>query len=268
MRPPKPLITVREIVLVLVATAAALLVREWIRRHFVADAVDPALAKHLSFLLCVPVWLALSAPVLATHRRYVAAILRFESGTARLILLGIAVGVACRVLWWAQATLFGALDLSGTAGDPGTFSWSFGCPPLTVFATGLVTMALVTPLIEELIHRGLIQTYFDRFGAPAGILVSAFIFTVFHETGNWPIVFLLGTMLAIQFRGSATLWFPIATHATYNGLIQFDWVCVSLEWQPAKSDVPSLPLIALSLLAGMAALVAIVHTLRIAQKRR
>ncbi len=265
---PNPPIVTREIVLILIATFAALIVREWVRRLLLENAVDPALAKHLSWLLCVPVWLALSGPVLVRNRSFILSILSLKPGSARLILLGAIAGVACRVLWWAYATFIGALDLAGNATESGQFSWRFSCPPLVPFTVGFVTMAVLTPLIEELFHRGFIQTYFARFGTTAGVLVSALLFTVLHSFDSWPFVFLLGILFAIQFHRAETLWFPIATHAVYNGLIQLDWVCVSLQWQPAESSVRSVTLFGLSTLTAVAALIVIALTIRAAPARR
>ena len=41
------------------------------------------------------------------------------------------------------------------------------------------------------------------------------------------IVFLMGVVLGTQFWNTRTLWTTIVTHATYNGLVQFDWRCLT-----------------------------------------
>lgn len=86
-------------------------------------------------------------------------------------------------------------------------------------ALDLVAVAVLTPVAEELLFRGVF------FGGvrqrlpfiPAAVVTTA-LFTIVHEPQAWPGVFVLGFGLALARERTRTLWAPIAAHATVNGL--------------------------------------------------
>ena len=90
---------------------------------------------------------------------------------------------------------------------------------LQALVLDLVAIAVLTPLAEELLFRGIF------FGGvrqrlpfiPAAIVTTA-LFTIVHEPQAWPGVFVLGFGLALARERTGTLWAPIAAHATVNGL--------------------------------------------------
>lgn len=90
---------------------------------------------------------------------------------------------------------------------------------LEAMVLDLVSIAILTPVAEELLFRGLL------FGAlrqrlpfiPAAV-TSSLLFTVVHEPQAWPGVFLLAFGLALAYERTRTLWAPIVTHATVNAI--------------------------------------------------
>lgn len=83
----------------------------------------------------------------------------------------------------------------------------------------LVAVAILTPIAEELLFRGVF------FGGvrqrlpfvPAAVATTA-LFTLVHEPQAWPGVFVLGFGLALAYERTKSLWAPIAAHATVNGV--------------------------------------------------
>lgn len=118
-------------------------------------------------------------------------------------------------------------------------------PPLTSMVILIVSPALVAPLMEELLFRGLLQTFFiglfirhrlptfgsepdDMMGvsmAPtipgqcrwAGIFFTAVLFAVFHGNWqHWPALFVLGIGLGYAFERHGNLLLPIMVHSLFN----------------------------------------------------
>jgi hypothetical protein len=86
-------------------------------------------------------------------------------------------------------------------------------------ALDLVAIAVLTPLAEELLFRGVLFTGLrQRVAFVPAALVATALFTVVHEPQAWPGVFVLGFGLALAYERTRTLWAPIATHATVNAL--------------------------------------------------
>ena len=90
---------------------------------------------------------------------------------------------------------------------------------LEALVLDIVAVAVLTPIAEELLFRGVF------FGGvrqrvpfiPAAVATTA-IFTLVHEPQAWPGVFVLGFGLALAYERTRSLWAPIAAHATVNGL--------------------------------------------------
>lgn len=81
------------------------------------------------------------------------------------------------------------------------------------------TGALLTPLGEELVFRGVIANALNRYGAGAGIVVSAAIFGLAHGLSVITILaFMIGLMTGALFRRTGSLWPCLVVHVVYNGL--------------------------------------------------
>lgn len=90
---------------------------------------------------------------------------------------------------------------------------------LTALALDLLAVAVLTPVAEELLFRGvLFGGLRQRLPFTGAALIATALFTVVHEPQAWPGVFVLGFGLALAYERTRTLWAPIATHATVNGI--------------------------------------------------
>ena len=228
------------IIAVIVFNVCALLVRAYLQIELVARGHDANLAKDLSYLVVPPILALLLVPVFRGNRRALYACLDGHGLTLRLLFSAIGIGLLARAAYWCQLVFTVATGIT-TNSDPaaieGPLFW-FACPPVQEFALALVVWILLIPFVEEIIHRGLIQSTLMPSGHWTAVILSALIFTAFHAPSSMPIAFLLGIVLAIQFAGSGTLWAPIITHAVYDGLIQLDWRCMRGLWNPSPDDTP------------------------------
>ena len=183
--------------------------------------------------------------------------------TLRLVLAATALGVTMRALWWSQ--LVAGISFGLTVNDDPVAavgqSISWNCPPAGALLLGVLVMALLVPLMEEALHRGLVQSALAHRGPVPAVMMSATIFTVFHPPTSYGFVFLMGLILGAQFWLTGSLWATMITHAIYNGLVQFDWRCLQGQWNPPADSLPqtipgllALGVLMFSLLASLALL--------------
>ncbi len=87
------------------------------------------------------------------------------------------------------------------------------------FLLALLGGAFVTPLGEELLFRGVIANALNRYGALAGVGLSAIIFGVAHGTGviMW-VAIMMGLLSGALFRRTGSVWPSVLLHMVYNGL--------------------------------------------------
>lgn len=91
----------------------------------------------------------------------------------------------------------------------------------------LVSVAVLIPVIEEILFRGFLQSYFRRhLGAQSAIVCSAICFSLFHfsVSQSWSNVvivvslFILGLFLGYIYERQRSLWAPIGLHVTFNAV--------------------------------------------------
>lgn len=87
------------------------------------------------------------------------------------------------------------------------------------FLLALLGGAIVTPLGEELLFRGVMANALNRYGALAGVGLSAVIFGVVHGTGviMW-VAIMMGLLSGALFRKTGSVWPSVLLHMVYNGL--------------------------------------------------
>ena len=95
-------------------------------------------------------------------------------------------------------------------------------------ATGFYFMVFRVALLEEVIFRGILQTYFSaklsfmRFGEAASILLTALLFGIWHYPfihTTWYAAAQHGTIYGIAYSKTKNLWVPVGLHALNNFLI-------------------------------------------------
>ena len=85
--------------------------------------------------------------------------------------------------------------------------------PLLFFLIG----GLISPIAEEICFRGVLYSYFRRWGVVPAILISSIIFTSLHSFHGFPAIQTVGAVLfAISFELSKSLLVPIVIHIISN----------------------------------------------------
>lgn len=97
------------------------------------------------------------------------------------------------------------------------------------FTRAAITVAAVavTPLFEELLFRGLLQTVIHRATARAAVAIagSSLLFAVVHHASTQPAMFVLSVCLGVTYWFTGNLWCAVAIHAAFNALsIARAWV--------------------------------------------
>ncbi|NBG86923.1 CPBP family intramembrane glutamic endopeptidase [Isachenkonia alkalipeptolytica] len=86
-----------------------------------------------------------------------------------------------------------------------------------------LSVAIVVPLFEEVMHRGIIYQQLKKgFSVPMAIIFQALIFGVFHF--NWLqgiYAFIGGIVLALLYEYTKSLWAPILMHMGWNATSLF-----------------------------------------------
>ncbi len=86
------------------------------------------------------------------------------------------------------------------------------------FALSFIGGALLTPLGEEILFRGVIANALNRHGALAGVLGSSLIFGLAHGVSViLPVAIMVGVLSALLFRASGSVWPCVLLHGVYNG---------------------------------------------------
>lgn len=229
-----------HVIAVLVALTAALIARAVLQVEFREAGIQRQFAADLSYLVVPPILVLLLFPVLNASRNPLRERFSTSHVDGRILFSAVALGALLRLAWWCHVVVGVSLGLYRN-NDPNLvngLTFGFQCPPGYVLATGVLVMTLLVPITEEIVHRGLVQTYLHRFGARIAISGSAATFAVFHPPGTWAFVFVAGVVFGTQYWLTRSLWPSIVTHATINGLILMDWRCLHGQWNPPASDLP------------------------------
>lgn len=110
----------------------------------------------------------------------------------------------------------------GSADDPQAILHAAARGGAVPFLLSFIGGALLTPLGEELLFRGVVANALNRFGMWAGVGLSSVIFGVAHGVGViLPIAIMMGLFSGILFRMTGSIWPSVALHSLYNGLHSF-----------------------------------------------
>jgi membrane protease YdiL (CAAX protease family) len=229
-----------HVIAALIALSAALIARALLQLKFREAGFTHAFAADLSYLVVPPILAILLFPVFWRGRDKRLRQLLGARCNGPMLVNALIIGVLLRLAWWCHVIAGVALgiyqdDGINQAGGP---VFTFQCPPLPILATGVLVMAILVPIVEETIHRGLVQSYLHGFGPVIAIAGSAAVFTAYHPPGSWGFAALAGVVFGAQYWITRSLWPSIITHATVNGLIQLDWRCLRGQWNPPASELP------------------------------
>ncbi|MEQ8207733.1 MAG: CPBP family intramembrane glutamic endopeptidase [Woeseia sp.] len=254
----------RLLALVLLAQVCALFLRSWLEIEL--DFRGIANATHLSYLVVPPVLLALLLPLLREHKATVLERLNFQQLTWKLIGTGLLLGVLLRISNWCALIILGVVQLPTT--DAPIFNempiTGFQCPPVSALLSLVTIFAMLTPVVEEALNRGLILHWLLVRGRRVAIVLSAFFFAIFHAPEDIPFAFGFGLFAAVYVLNSGNLWGAIIAHGTFNGLNALDWLCFRIVWQPSGQSTTLVLIAAFALAIGIATTVT---SFRIVRKR-
>jgi membrane protease YdiL (CAAX protease family) len=229
---------------------AALLIRSRIDSLLLQHGTSPDIAADLSYLV-VPVCLAgLLWPLLRHQASLLKSLIRTDSVGVRSCAYAVVTGALLRLVYWAQLVAGVSVGVYTDIDSAGLLQpvFSFACPALPVLLLGFFVMSLVVPLVEEFVHRGLIQSSLNHRGPLLAIATSSLLFTAFHRPASWGFVLFAGLVFGTLFWKTRTLWLPVIAHATTNGISQVDWRCLRGQWNPPADALPLWPVAIAALL--------------------
>lgn len=95
----------------------------------------------------------------------------------------------------------------------------------------VVLITIITPIFEEILFRGLIQSAIRGvIGNPwISIFITSAIFTSLHEPQHWLALFAIATCLGYAYEKSGSLTRPILIHAIFNTINTVTALYVSLN---------------------------------------
>jgi uncharacterized protein len=108
------------------------------------------------------------------------------------------------------------------------------------FLMSVLTIAIVPAIAEEVFFRGIIQNYLTKQKVITGIVLTAFVFSAFHQ--QWASFlprFFLGIVLGYLFYWSHSLWLPILAHFAFN-VMQIIVVYYAFQSLPKSSELSDL----------------------------
>jgi membrane protease YdiL (CAAX protease family) len=129
--------------------------------------------------------------------------------------LGLSVGLLFVLLVVAAALepIFGAGEEQGL--DP--TGWDPDRAP--ALALNFVLTALIAPVVEELLFRGLGFFLLEQFGQLAAIGVTSIAFALTHGIAvGLPVFFIIGVGLGFMRSRTKSLYPPVLMHAGFNGI--------------------------------------------------
>ncbi|WP_306366354.1 CPBP family intramembrane glutamic endopeptidase [Nocardiopsis sp. CC223A] len=156
----------------------------------------------------------------------VAAVLRVRSLAAfnvrrttwRWMLIGAAWGVAALLL--KGGLILAITALTGYEENPQGMYYDAAGGGLPAFLLTVLFLAVLTPIGEEFLFRGVVTTALLRYGPVIGALGGSVVFAVFHGVNIiLPAAFLVGLIAAEVMRRSGSIWPAVAVHAVNNAAL-------------------------------------------------
>lgn len=232
----------KTVVAVMVAAIAALVLRSWLQVTLIRADTGVLLTSDLSYLVVPPLMILLLLPLWWSERLFLINQFRRIDLTRRLILQALAVGLLLRLFWWSQLVAGVALGVYESAASNALVgpTLDFRCPSPDKFVLGFLVTVVLMPIIEELVHRAFILSYFRPRGPLVAILVSAVTFAVLHKSTSWPFAFFAGLVFGYLYWSTRSLWSCLIAHATFNALTLLDWRCLSVQWNPGANAIPAM----------------------------
>ncbi|MEV0823377.1 CPBP family intramembrane glutamic endopeptidase [Nonomuraea rubra] len=135
--------------------------------------------------------------------------------TWRWMLTGVAAGVVALLL--KGLVNYAVIALTGLDADPqGMYYDAAGGGVLPLILT-ILFLAVLTPIGEEFLFRGVVANALLRYGPVVGVLGSSVVFALFHGINIvLPSALVVGVAAAEMMRRSGSIWPAVAVHAVNN----------------------------------------------------
>ena len=222
------------ILAILLFQTFALISRSFLQNELVADGTSATYAKNLSYLIVPPILCLTMYSILREHREFLCNRFSLRPLSVQTIAVAISIGILLRIAFWGHLIAFAAFGIYRDD-DPTAVTGplvSFSCPPAQYLMLHMLVLAILIPLIEEMINRGfLLYTLLNKSRLIA-IVLSSILFAIFHKPGTMAFAFIIGLYFAVYTLNTGSLWLPAVAHATFNALIALDWLCLQIIWNP------------------------------------
>ncbi len=137
--------------------------------------------------------------------------------TARWLLVGLAAGLgafAARAVVVYLVTLI--IDVETDTQSSYGAAAGAGLVSLTL---AMLTLAVLTPIGEEFLFRGVVTSGLLRYGTLIGVVGSAVVFALMHGINEvLPAAVIVGLIAAELYRRSGSIWPGVLMHALYNAI--------------------------------------------------
>ena len=135
--------------------------------------------------------------------------------SGRWILLGIVFGVVAFLLKGLVNTAVSAI--AGTLEDPQASYYDAAGGGLLPLVLTFLFLAVLTPIGEEFLFRGVITNALLRSGPWIGVVGSSIVFALFHGINlALPSAFVVGLVAAEVMRRSGSIWPAVLVHSVNN----------------------------------------------------
>lgn len=148
-------------------------------------------------------------------RRLDLAAFGIRATTRRWILIGVGGGILGFLA--KSAAILAYIAITGDESSPQDIYADGGSGGALNLVLATFFLAIVTPLGEEFLFRGVVTTALLRYGAVVGVVGGALIFAVFHGINPiFPAAFVSGLIAGEIFRRSGSIWPAVLVHAVIN----------------------------------------------------
>lgn len=249
----------KSLIAVLLVVVCIMFFMAWTNVAFRDYGHSRDLVFNASRIVGLPIMTGLVWLIVRQHQDFLARLFSTDGLTLKLIVTGVLIGVLARILSWSMITGRAALGIlpSSISSPPLQLQLAYDCPNIPVLILSVAVWFVLVPVSEEFVHRGVVLSAVANRGPLVAIGLSAVFFTMMHSPDAYPFVLMFGIVFGIFFWNVRSLWPPIATHATYDGLKIIDSVCLRIAWNPPRDDIPMVSLGAICMIIGVGCTAAI-----------
>lgn len=128
-----------------------------------------------------------------------------------------ALGLAVAAYAVIMAGVSGLLYVFGAVGEQGLTPERWDSSRAGQYAANALVVALLGPVVEELLYRGAGLSIFLRFGPPAAVLITALPFALGHGLiRTMPALLLFGVVIALLRLRTRSVYPSILVHCAFN----------------------------------------------------